>query len=491
MDFTQIASLDKRKTADLLVLPFFKGKDRAEAAFKNKLQAQYEPPIEMGDFNGKESETLLIYPSKQEEKRWLLLGLGEAEKVSVESLRRSFSSVVKLCHKQKLSSVNIIVPAIEAFEDEGVVRGLVEGLLLTNYSFDALKGSVGKEEASPLLNKATLITPSKSVLNTANKYLTICEGVYFARDLVNGNADDITPQYLSKVALGLTKTLPSVKTTVFDKKQIEKEKMGLLLAVNRGAASEPAFIIVEYAGNPKSKDKTVIVGKGITFDSGGLNIKTSGMETMKGDMGGAATALATIYTAARLNLKTNITAVIPTTENAVGSKSYKPGDVYKSYLGKTVEIGNTDAEGRLILADALAYVVDKIKPTRIIDFATLTGAIIVALGNEPMGLFSNNDALSDSLIRAGSASYERVWRMPLCDEYKEKLKSDVADLKNVGGKGGGAITAALFLQEFVDSTPWAHLDIAGTAFLEEPKRYHGKGGTGSGVRLMIDFLEQQ
>lgn len=491
MDFTQIASLDKRKAADLLVLPFFKGKAQAVAAFKHKFQAQFEQPIEMGDFKGKESETLLIYPSKQVEKRWVLLGLGEAEKVTVESLRRSFSSVVKMCQKQKLSSVSIIVPTIEAFADEGVIRGLVEGLLLTNYNFDALKGTVNKEEAPSLLNKAALITPSKSALDIANKYLTICEGVYFARDLVNGNADDITPQYLSKVALGLTKTLPSVKTTVFDRKQIEKEKMGLLLAVNRGAASDPAFIIVEYTGSPKSKDRTVIVGKGITFDSGGLNIKTSGMETMKGDMGGAATALATIYTAARLKLKTNVTAVIPSTENAVGSKSYKPGDVYKSYLGKTVEIGNTDAEGRLILADALAYVVDKLKPTRIIDFATLTGAIIIALGNEPMGLFSNNDALSDSLIRAGSASYERVWRMPLCDEYKEKLKSDVADLKNIGGKGAGSITAALFLQEFVDNTPWAHLDIAGTAFLEETKRYHGKGGTGSGVRLMIDFLEQQ
>lgn len=268
--------------------------------------------------------------------------------------------------------------------------------------------------------------------------------------------------------------------------------MGLLLAVNRGSDSDPAFIIIEYKGNPKSKEKTVLVGKGITYDTGGLNIKVSNMETMKGDMGGAAAVMGTIVAAASLDLKVNVTAVIPTTENSISSRSYKPGDIYKSYSGKTVEIGNTDAEGRLILADALAYAVDHLKPTRLIDLATLTGAMIIALGTETIGLFSNNDALADGLIRSGSDTYERVWRLPLHEEYRDQLKSDFADIRNIGGRAAGSITAAIFLQEFVGKTPWAHLDIAGTAYLEDgAKRYHPKYGTGSGVRLLIDFLEQQ
>jgi leucyl aminopeptidase len=213
------------------------------------------------------------------------------------------------------------------------------------------------------------------------------------------------------------------------------------------------------------------------------------METMKCDMSGAACALGTIHAAASLGLKVNLTAVIPSTENGIDSRSYKPGDVYTSFLGKTVEIGNTDAEGRLILADALAYSVKNLKPTRMIDFATLTGACVIALGEETTGLMSNDDHLAESIMRAGNETFERTWRLPLFDEYKQQLDSDIADISNVGGREAGTITAALFLQEFVGKTPWAHLDIAGTAFLKKSRRYHPKNGTGVGVRLMIQFLE--
>ena len=280
---------------------------------------------------------------------------------------------------------------------------------MLNYTFDKLRGRTLKEKAPVLLSHVNFVGASKESLKAAKKALTICKGVYFTRDLVNGNADDVTPQYIGEVAKELAKDFPSIKTTVFDKKRIEQEKMGLLLAVARGSAVDPAFIIAEYTGKPGAKDHTVLVGKGVTFDTGGLNLKATGsMETMKYDMAGAATALGILYAVASLGLKMNVTVVIPTTENCIGSRSYKPGDVYRAYNGKTVEICNTDAEGRLILADALAYTVKNLKPTRIIDFATLTGAIEIALGSEAVGLMCNNGKIEADLIRAGNETFERV-----------------------------------------------------------------------------------
>jgi leucyl aminopeptidase len=261
-----------------------------------------------------------------------------------------------------------------------------------------------------------------------------------------------------------------------------------LLAVARGSAVEPTFIILHYKGVARSKDHTVIIGKGVTFDTGGLNLKTSGMETMRDDMSGAATALCTVAVAAALNLPVNVTAVVAATENAIDARSYKPGDVYKGYSGMTVEIGNTDAEGRLTLADALAYTVKELKPTRMIDFATLTGSMVVALGEGMSGLFCNEETLANSLLDSSQRTSEILWRMPLFEPYKEQLKSDIADIKNVGGRAAGSITAALFLQEFVQNVSWAHIDIAGTAFGKE-KGYVPKNGVGFGVRLMVDFLE--
>jgi leucyl aminopeptidase len=491
MNFSALKSIKDRKSADILVLPFGKSKVAFPSAKEcEEFEAHYKIPLETHDFKGKEGEVLILYGNTSKEKRIALLGLGTQEEITTEKLRRSFASLAKVCHEKNIQNLNIVVPQIEALEEFALGRGVAEGLLLANYKFDQHKTEQNQKDPFHPIENCHFIGGGKSILATANKYAGICAGVFLARDLVNGNADDVTPQYLSKVAQGFAKTLPHVKTTIFDKKRIEKEKMGLLLAVNRGSHREPAFIIVNYKGNPKSKDHTVIVGKGITYDTGGLNLKPTGsMETMKCDMGGAATALGTLYAAAEIGLNINLTIVIASTENSISSNSYKPGDVYISYQGKTVEIGNTDAEGRLVLADALAYTVKNLHPTRIIDFATLTGAIEIALGAETIGMMSNNDALSDLLTRAGAESYERVWRLPLYKEYREQLKSDVADIKNIGGRGAGSITAAIFLQEFVEKTPWAHFDIAATAYLAESRRYHPKHGTGSGVRLMIDFLE--
>lgn len=492
MNFAISPGLKSRKHADLLVIPFWKGKKHPEPAAEDAaaLKKHFEIALATHDFEGKEGEVLLLYMSGQPEKRLALLGLGSQEGMTVEKFRRAYSAVTKTCNKKKIKDVNVLVPEFAALAKDDLIRGVVEGLLISNYVFNNLKHDAIKEDKTVLLEKITLVGAGKNELDLAEKYATISHAVDLVRDLVNGNADDVTPQYLAAVAQGLAKTCKRVKTTVFDKKRIEKEKMGLLLAVNRGSSRDPAFIILEYKGNPKSSDRTVIVGKGITFDTGGLNLKpTGGMEAMKCDMAGAAAVLGIIQAASALGLKINVTGVIPTTENCIGSKSYKPGDVYKGYAGKTVEIGNTDAEGRLVLADALAYAVDHLKPTRIIDLATLTGAVEVALGNEATGLLSNNDVLADLLIRFGSETNERVWRLPLHEEYKEQLKSDVADIKSTGGRQAGCITAAIFLQEFVGKTPWAHLDIAGTAFLSEAKRYLPKHATGVGVRLIIALLE--
>ena len=424
------------------------------------------------------------------EQRVALVGLGQEDKITVEKLRRAFGALTKACNAKKWQSLHLVFPTLTALTSQDTLRGIVEGMHLPTYVFTSLKHHSIKDELPALVNKVTFFFLPKTDLPLAEKIGGIFEGVYFARDLVNGNADDVNPDYL-KGCRGLAQEFPKVKTTVHDKKWLEKEKMGLILAVNRGSHREPAFIIVEYRGNPKSTDRTVLVGKGITFDTGGLNLKPTGsMETMKADMAGAATVLGTIYAAAEIGLKQNITAVVVATENSIDSHSYKPGDVYKGYSGHTVEIGNTDAEGRLVLADAMAYACDHLKPTRLIDFATLTGAIDIALGYEASGLFVSEEELSEQLVSAGQATHERVWRMPLFEEYRELLKSDIADMRNVAGRSGGSIIAAVFLKEFVDKKiPWAHFDIAATAFWSDAKRYYSKYATGVGVRLMIEFLE--
>lgn len=492
MDIVSIPSLSKRKAADLLVVPFFRGKQGVEAAVDiSSLEQKFTQPIALKDFDGKEGELTIVYLPEEPEGRIALLGLGDPNILNIEKLRCSYAQITRLCHKKKYKEISILIPRSSPLDRKNILSGIIEGLLLPNYQFTDLKKSSMKDDASVLIEKIGLISASPSEIAAAKRILTICKSVYFTRDLINGNADDVTPQYLSTVARGLEKISSNIKTIVFDKKQIEKEQMGLLLAVNRGSFRNPAFIIVEYKGNPRSHDHTCLIGKGVTFDTGGLLIKSrGGMETMKDDMSGAAAVLGVIRTAASLKLKLNITGLIPATENSTDGASYKPGDVYTGCANKSVEIIDTDAEGRLILAEALAYAVKKVKPSRIIDIATLTGAVEVALGNDISGLLSNDDALADTLVRAGSETGEKVWRLPLHEEYKESLKSDIADLKNTGGRAGGCIKAAIFLQEFVDNIPWAHLDIGGTAFQSESKRYLPKYASGVGVRLILSTLEQ-
>ncbi|KKU95471.1 MAG: putative cytosol aminopeptidase, partial [Candidatus Gottesmanbacteria bacterium GW2011_GWA1_48_13] len=321
---------------------------------------------------------------------------------------------------------------------------------------------------------------------------TVAQAVCFARDLVNEPPSLTTPTYLSRQALGIAKASALVSCEVLDKSDMEKLGMGGILGIARGSDEEPKFIKLSYAGGGR---KTVaLVGKGITFDSGGLSLKSSeGMETMKIDMAGAAAILGIFQALTVLKPKVNVVGLICATENMPSGGAIKPGDVVTAMNGKTIEILNTDAEGRVVLADGLSYAVEKVKPDVMVDLATLTGACMVALGEEISGLFANDAKLAQSLKEAAEQSGEKIWELPLAKEYKELLKSSVADIKNISGKRyGGAINGALFLQEFVpDNIPWAHLDIAGPAWAEKDTPLEPRGATGVGVRMMLCWLNAQ
>ncbi len=474
-------NFETRKRADLLIVPYWEG---PKPASKTGIRApEVLALLDSGDFKGKNGETALVYPKGEKETRFLLLGLGKKGECDPEALRRGFSAAVKVAQSKKAKEIHLLFPECDS------VRGVFEGMFLTNYAYTELKKESLKENRPVLFETLTVFGLDKKHEEEIDDLQKTAAAVNFVRDLVNGNADDVTPDALVKHALGLKTKDLHVK--ILDRKKLESEGMGLLLAVGQGARYEPAMILAEYKGAPKSKEHILLVGKGITFDSGGLCLKPAdNMLSMKSDMAGAATVLAAVKMAASFGLKVNVTAVAPVAENAIGSRSYKLGDVYRSISGKTVEILNTDAEGRLILADAIAYGVKHLSPTSIVDLGTLTGAIVIALGEEIGGFFSNSEPIAKDLQKASVSCGENLWRMPLHD-YKESLRSDFADIANVGGRDAGSMKCALFIQEFTDGVPWAHIDMAGPAYLSKPKHYNPTKATGWGLRLLLDFLELQ
>ncbi len=495
MHLTTVSKIAQRPQTDLLILPFWEGVKKAEPTCPiESFTTDLESLLQTNDFKGKKGEYALLYPGKKKESRLLLLGFGKKENASDEIVRQAVACAIQLCRKKKWTSLSIVCPEGKVYHVP-----ITEGILLTNYVYDALKHDSLKEESTASLKNLCLIATSKNVEKECKRTQIIAEAVNFARDLVNGNADDITPQKLAEVAQELCRELgrkasgkdsPLLKATILGKKEILKAGLGLILAVNRASFRDPALIILEYRGKPSSKECTALIGKGITYDTGGLILKPKGsIETMKDDMSGAAAVLGTIKALAALKASVNVIGVIPSTENSIGSRSYKPGDVYKSYSGKMVEVFDTDAEGRLVLADAISYVQDHYYLTRMIDVATLTGGAVVALGEHVTALFSNDDELAKKLHDAGEATFERLWRFPLYPEYKEALKSTIADIKNAADRKASSITGAIFIQEFVkDEIPWAHLDIAGTAYLSAPRHYHSTPATGVGVRLLVEFF---
>jgi leucyl aminopeptidase len=315
----------------------------------------------------------------------------------------------------------------------------------------------------------------------------IADGVFFARDLVSEPGNVIYPETLAEQCKELTKL--GVKVEIFDEKKMAKLGMNALLGVGQGSVRESRMVVMSWNGAAKSKQPVAFVGKGVTFDTGGISLKPGpGMEEMKWDMGGSGTVIGLMKALAGRKAKVNVVGLVGLVENMPDGKAQRPGDIVKSMSGQTIEILNTDAEGRLVLADVLWYCQDKYKPQFIVDLATLTGAIIIGLGHEYAGMFANDDKLAEQLFAAGTATEEKVWRMPLHDNYDKKIKSDAADMKNIGGRDAGSITAAQFLQRYVNKTPWAHLDIAGVAWSKEAKPTVPKGATGFGVRLLDRFV---
>ncbi|HSQ27960.1 MAG TPA: leucyl aminopeptidase [Anaerolineales bacterium] len=447
--------------------------------------------LEAGDFKSRPNQTLLLYPhGALTPKRMLLVGLGKSEKVKAETIRRASATVVNEVQKLKVSAFSVGINGDLPLEPEVVAQSFAEGVEMGAYRFWQYRTGLDEDQTF-IVEQATVF--SKSVEQTKVGLAlgqAIARGVNFARDLVNEPGDVIHPQGLADEAIKLGERL-GLKVTVLDMPQLIEQGFGGILAIGKGSDNEPRFIIMEY-GEAKEDIPTIcLVGKGLTFDSGGLSIKPAdAMENMKNDMGGAAAVYGAMHTLAELKLPLHVVALIPSAENMPSSKACRPGDIVKTLSGKTIEVLNTDAEGRVILSDALFYA-QRYKPDAIVELSTLTGAIIIALGAHASGLMGTDQALVDKLIRAGEVSGDRVWQLHMWDEYHEMVKSEIADLKNLAGRPAGSITAGTFLAAFVGDYPFAHIDVAGTAWVDRPvKPYETRGGTGAGVRLITDYLRQ-
>jgi leucyl aminopeptidase len=415
-------------------------------------------------------------------------------KFSADYFRNHLAGLLANLEKEEVKYLHIFIPKYpplkKYFDDEiYYYQTFIEGILLGNYSFDIYKTDKKSGKELEVLFYADNSKKLKTALERAKN---VIDGVYLARDLQNEPAVNLTPVDLANRVKSVL-SRHGVRVKVFDEKEIKQKKMGGLLAVGMGSDNPPRFIVMEYRGVKSKKGKNIaLVGKGVTFDSGGISIKPAqNMGWMKADMSGAAVVAGVILAAAKAKLPVNIFGVIPAAENMLSGRAMRPGDIVKTSSGKTIEVDNTDAEGRMILADALHYASQQ-KPDLIIDLATLTGACVVALGEFVAGLFTKNEKLADNLYKAGLKTYDRVWRLPMWDDYHTLNKSDVADVKNVGGRWGGAITAAKFLENFVDSKiPWVHLDIAGPSIGNNSNNYNKKFMTGFGVRLLFEFLAKK
>lgn len=482
------SSLNKN-TADFLALFIHQDKHLFTSGIQllsRKLGVRV-PAADLGDFAGKDGETHVVYTRRgSKARRIILTGLGEHKKLSLERYRRSSAAAAKRARSLKAGSLTIFMPSVKS-DYHSAVCAVAEGAILALYKFDKYISKKADETQS--IQHITLCTEDASKLrvgrHAAENAGIVCDATYLARNLANSPGNEIYPESLAEAAR-LSAERCSYSATILDEREIKDLGMGGVLGVSQGSTHPPRFIILEYG--EKKKIPVVLVGKGVTFDSGGISIKPSaGMAEMKMDMAGAAAVIGTFEAVARLQLPVHIVGLIPSVENMPSGSSIRPGDIIRHYNGKTSEVDNTDAEGRLILADALAYA-EKYKPSAVIDLATLTGAVVVALGHHAAGMLGNDEALMEKLNQAGEAAYERVWQLPLFDEYETLIKSDVADVKNTGGRWAGAITGAWFLKKFIGSYNWVHLDIAGTAMLEENGEYTQRGASGFGVRLLTEFF---
>ncbi len=479
----------KTQKIETLVVPVCADKKIHE---DRALNAIIQMALKLKEFKADKGDRVTFYDVKAlRADRVVCFGLGKLKQIDLEVLRSFCGSAIDNCIQANLETIWVAVPAAVKLKIEApdMVEAMMEGACLGNHTFDRYKK---EKKRKPLKHINFLVKPQAAgkLRTIASRVRTVCAGTILAREWISMPSNEKTPERFTRSIVSQARKY-GLKTRVLREKELKQNKFGALLAVAAGSRSKPSLVMLEHKP-PKAKKTLALVGKGVTFDSGGLNIKTGGgMAGMKADMSGAAVVAATLITQARLKSKTHVIGAIPIVENMPSGEATRPGDIVRSYAGKTIEIGNTDAEGRLILIDAMAYVVKKHKPKIMIDLATLTGACVVALGERIAGVFTADDRLADAIQASGTKTFERCWPMPLPQDYKELLKSDFADLNNMPStRWGGAITAALFLSEFSGDTRWAHIDIAGPAYNKKGNTYCGPGGTGFGVRLLCDLIQQ-
>lgn len=461
------------------------------AAFEDvPLPAEVSGLIETADFRGRAKQALLIYPRGGiAPRRLLLLGLGKREAATSETVRQAAAQAVQKAQELQVAAFTMAPAADLALAPEISAQAFAEGAELGGYRYLRYKTGLSAEQTFAVERVTLFTTGAEEQLRFGIPVgQAAARGQIFARDLANGPGNDVTPAVLGDEAVRLGERL-GLKVTVLDKAALIEGGFGGILAVGQGSANEPRFIVMEHGAAAEGRPTICLVGKGITFDTGGISIKPAeNMDNMKMDMGGAAAVFGAMQAVAELQLPLHVVGLVCAAENMPSSTAYKPGDIVKTLSGKTIEVLNTDAEGRIVLADGLHYA-QRYNPAAVVDLATLTGAIMVALGPHAIGMMGTSQELVDRLSAAGTASGERVWQLPLWDEYRDAMKSEIADLKNTGGRFGGAITAGGFLAAFAGDMPWVHLDIAGTAWVDRPaKPYQSRGATGVGVRLLVELL---
>ena len=461
------------------------------AELSNTLQKRVNLILNLQNFKGEKKEIINIFTDGESLcSRISIIGLGKLENFSKETLRRVASQSAKTAKAFKSKNLAINFPLLNECKisfDE-ISQSMVEGIKLGLYSYDKYKSNKKNNDLEKFIFLADENVDVVKFQSGIVKGEIISDGVIIARNLGNAPGNEIYPKTLASETEKIAKQA-KFKIKVLNENKISSLKMGGVISVAKGSINPPRFLILEHGEKFKKSGTIALVGKGVTFDSGGISIKpSSGMAEMKMDMSGAGAVIGTFYTISKLKIPVHVIGLIPSVENMPSGNAVKPGDIIRHFNGKTSEVDNTDAEGRLILADALSYA-EKFSPDIVIDLATLTGACVVALGVHASGLMSNDEKLVSDLIKSGNDTFERVCELPLYDEYKNQIKSDVADVKNVGGKWAGAITAALFLKEFIGKYKWAHLDIAGPAILESNFDYANRGSSGVGVRLLTHFIQ--
>ena len=449
--------------------------------------------VRSGDFAGRAGQTTLLYATaKGSPSRVLLVGLGDPGEVDTHRLRKAAGAAAKRAQRAKAEKVALVIPSLRRLKAPAVAQALSEGAVLGSYRFDRYRKP--DEDGGGRLRSLTLLLEGSGITKAregARAGQVLAEAQNLARDLSNEPANALPPTKLASIARATARKV-GLRCRVLDVKQMQKLGMGAILAVGQGSANPPRMIILEHvpARRTRKTPTLCLVGKGITFDTGGISIKPSGnMHEMKHDMSGAATVLGAMQAAARLGVPQHVVGIIGAAENMPGGNAYRPGDVVRSMSGKTIEIMNTDAEGRVVLADALHYARKQFDPDAMVDLATLTGACVVALGSSATAVFSRQDDLVAELLEAGRTAGEQMWHMPLFDEHEKAMRSRVADLKNSGSREAGASTAAGFLAAFAGDGPWAHLDIAGTAWGNKADGYDVPGATGVGVRTLLAWLQ--